>query len=210
MRQPSSIALSRWALLWVALSSTLGCKHALAQAAAAPVAAVVHSAATAEPSVRQVVHMAVTAARKLGPERVQALARSARLAGLVPQLRLQADRGLQQNLSSSASTDTAKTNAATGDNFSLGATLTFDFTRLVFATEEVRLLTVERWLMNDRHKLVAEVVRLYFQRRRLLREQASGAAPDPELADQIVEVEAMLDACTDNAFSEALARLRDK
>lgn len=153
--------------------------------------------------------MAVSAARRLGPERVRELARRARLAGLVPQLKLNADRGLQQDLTSSATTDSARTNAATGDNLSLGASLTFDFDRLVFAPEEVRLLSVERWLMADQKKLVADVVRLYFQRRRLMREQASAPVKDPELADSIVEAEALLDAYTDGAFGAALARARE-
>ncbi|MDB4976456.1 MAG: hypothetical protein JWN48_4797 [Myxococcaceae bacterium] len=185
-------------------------QSASAQARVAPHAATIRSLAMAEPSVREVVRMAVAAARRLGPERVRELSRRARLAGLVPQLKLSADRGLQQDLSSSASTATARTNAATGDDLSLGATLTFDFDRLVFATEEVRLLSVERWLVSDQRKLVADVVRLYFQRRRLIREQASAQAPDAELEDQIVEAEALLDGYTDGAFGAALERLRER
>ena len=184
-----------------------GSHLACAQASSAPVASV--RSAGAEPSVRDVVRMALQAARRLGPERLRELSRRARLAGLVPQLKLNADRGLQQDLSSSASTQTARTNAATGDNLSLGVSLTFELDRLVFAPEEVRLLSVERWLMTDQRKLVADVVKLYFQRRRLLREQAAAPVKDPELADSIVELEALLDGYTDGSFSAALARARE-
>jgi hypothetical protein len=154
--------------------------------------------------------MALTAARGLGPQRVRALARRARLAALLPQLRLRADRGLQQDLSLSSTAASDRTNTSLGDDLSFGAALTFDLDRLVFAPEEVRLLSVERWLVADQRKIVAEVVRLYFQRRRLLREQASARAPDPELSEAIRELEALLDAFTAGGFGEALARMRSR
>jgi hypothetical protein len=161
-----------------------------------------------EPSAREVIQMALDAARGLGPERILELSRRARLAGLMPQLKLSAERGLKQDLSSSTTALSDRVNAAVGDDLRLGATLTFDLDRLVFAPEEVRLLSVERWLAIDRRKLINEVVRLYFQRRRLLREQASAAAKDDELADSIAEVEAVLDGFTDGKFGEAVARGR--
>ncbi|HEY6880129.1 MAG TPA: hypothetical protein VI299_19025, partial [Polyangiales bacterium] len=127
------------------------------------------------------------------------LARRARLSGLAPQVRLSAERGLQQDLSSSSSAQVDKTN--TGDDLSLSASLTFELDRLVFAPDEVRLLSVERWLAGDQRKLVAEVVKLYFQRRRLLRERALSAVPDGELDDSIAELDALLDSATAGAFS---------
>jgi hypothetical protein len=161
-----------------------------------------------EPSAREVVRMALDAARRLGPARIRALARRARLAGLVPQLRLSAERGVQQDLTHSSSTQAARVNAATGDDVSVGATLTFDFDRLVYAPEETRLLSVERWLVTDQRKLVADVIKLYFERRRLLREQAGAAQKDPELADSISEAEALLDGYTDGKFSASLPSQR--
>jgi hypothetical protein len=156
-----------------------------------------------EPSVGEVVHMALEAARGVAPERIAELARRARLTGLVPQLRLSVERGLQQDLSSSTTRTVDKTNTASGDDLSLSAGLTFDLDRLVFAPDEVRLLSVERWLAGDRRKLIQEVVKLYYQRRRLLRERALGSAPDGELDDSIAEVEALLDGVTNSAFSRA-------
>lgn len=161
-----------------------------------------------EPSVREVVQMTLRAARGLGVERIRELARRARLSGLVPQLKLSADRGLNQDLSSSSSSTTERINAAVRDDLSVGATLTFELDRLVFAPEEVRLLSVERWLASDTRKLVSDVVKLYFQRRRYLRERASAVAPDPELDDSISELEALLDSFTDGAYTRALARAR--
>jgi hypothetical protein len=126
----------------------------------------------------------------------------------MPQLKLSVERGLKQDLSSSTTALSDRVNAAVGDDLSLGATLTLDLDRLVFAPEEVRLLSVERWLEADRRKLINEVVRLYFQRRRFLREQASAPVPDAELADSIAEVEAVLDELTDGKFGQALHKAR--
>lgn len=159
-----------------------------------------------EPSVSEVLRMARRAAASLGPERLRALARRARLAGLMPVVRLSAERGFDQDLTSASTTASESTKAAIGDELSVGATLTFELDRLVFAPEEVRLLSVERWLVSDRRKLLHDVVRLYFQRKRLLREQAAARVADPELVDSLREVEALLDALTAGAFSAALSR----
>lgn len=163
---------------------------------------------SAGPSARDVVRMVLAASRSLGLERTRALARRARLAGLMPQLRLSAERGLQQDLSSSSGSSSERLNEAVGDDLSLGLVLTFELDRLVFAAEEVRLLSIERWLLADQHKLVGEVVRLYYQRRRLQRELASAPTPDPELVDAIAEIEALLDEFTAGAFVRALEASR--
>jgi len=204
------VALALWVLVDVglALAQTPPDSNGAADPATAQRAPSPPSRSVGEPSAREVVRMALKAARGLGPERIRELARRARLTGLVPQLKLSAERGLQQDLTSSTSAASDRTNAAVGDDLSLGATLTFDFDRLLFAPEEVRLLSVERWLIADQRKLVGDVVRLYFQRRRLLRERASAAVDDPELGDSIAEVEALLDGFTAGAFGEAMEKAK--
>lgn len=159
--------------------------------------------AAPQPTVAEVVRMARTAARELGPSRVRELARRARLRGLVPQLRVTAERGLKQDRSSSSTDESDRINAAVGDDLSLGATLSFDLGRLVFAADEVRLLSIERWLASDLRKLMTEVVRVYFARARLLREQRDAPVPDPELTEAIREHEALLDAYTEGGFTRA-------
>jgi hypothetical protein len=162
-------------------------------------------AQTREPTIAEVLRMAQRAAQQSSPERTRALARRARLAGLVPTLKVGAERGLQQDLSASSGGDSERTNASLGDDVSVDASLTFELPRLVFAPEEVRLLSVDRWLLQDRKKLFDEVVRLYFQRRRLLAERARATTPNPESDLAIAEMQALLDAYTDGAFSLALA-----
>ncbi len=164
--------------------------------------AVEASTAYAEPGVADVVRMALDAAGGLAPERTLELARRARLTGLVPQLRVSVERGLKQNLTSSTTSMVDKT--ALGDDFSLSAALTFELDKLMFASDEVRLLSVERWLAGDQRKLLNEVVKLYYQRRRLLRDRAATQAPDRELDDALAEVEALLDGVTGGAFTRAL------
>lgn len=153
-----------------------------------------------EPTVAEVIRLAQRAARTLGPARIRELARRARLRGLVPQLRLSAERILQQDLSSTTSVQSDREQAETGDDLRFSATLTFDLDRLVFAADEVRLLSIGRWLEGDLRKLIVEVVRLYFQRRRLIRELAEAHGDDPEMADRLAETEALLNAYTDGAF----------
>lgn len=158
------------------------------------------------PSAREVVRMAIRAARHTDPARVELLVRRARLAGLMPALKVGADRGLKQDLSSSSTSEAERLAAAVADDFSFEASLTFDLPRLVFAPEEVRLLSVQRWLAGDQRKLVEEVVRLYFKRRKLMEAVPSSGDEAAERALAIAEIEAVLDAITDGAYGRALAR----
>jgi hypothetical protein len=185
-----------WGLTFLVLGGFLG--------EPLPVGAQTSSSSTREPTVAEVVRMAQEAARLSSPERTRGLARRARLAGLIPTLKLGVERGLKQDLSATSDMDSEKTNESLGDDLSADASLTFDLPRLLFAPEEVRLLSVERWLVQDRKKLLDEVVRLYFQRRRLLAERTRVPASDQaELDLALAENEALLDACTDGAFSRA-------
>jgi hypothetical protein len=171
--------------------------------------ATVARAAVAQPapvSVRSVVRMALAAARTLTAERAEELGRRARLAGLVPQLKLLARRGLQQDLTATTTVDDDRTNASQGDDLSFEASLTFQLDRLVFAPEQVRLLAVGRALDLDRRKLIEDVVHLFFRRVRLVNQLAE-QPNDAELRASVAEVEALLDAYTDGRFGEALAGL---
>jgi hypothetical protein len=151
--------------------------------------------------------MVLKAGHLVDPERVAALMRRARLAGLMPTLKLGAERALQQDLASTSSTDIERQAAAIGDDLSFDASLSFDLSRLVFAPEEVRLVSVQRWLYGDQRKLAQDALQLYFRRRKLLlQERAASAAEQLELALAIEEVEAVLDAMTDGAYARALAR----
>jgi hypothetical protein len=197
------ISLSRWRATARAATGffALGLAWALAVRQA-------HAEPPQEPTIREVLVMAQRASRSLGPGRTRELSRRARLSGLIPTLKISAQRGLSQGSSSTSTIDSDRTNASLGDDLTLEASLSFELPRLVFAPEEVRVLSVERWLDNDRRRFLEDVTKLYFQRRRLLHERASAAAPDAELENSIAEAEALLDAFTDGEYMRALERAR--
>ena len=168
---------------------------------------IVHAQDRSELTVRAVVKMALKTARHTAPGRADELGKRARLAGLVPQLKLGARRGLQQDLSSTSTLSDDRTNASLGDDLTLEAGLTFQLDRLVFAPEQVRLLAVERWLAADRRKLIEDVVHLFFRRERLVQERDGSVTSDAAIDSDIAEIEALLDAYTEGEFSAALARL---
>lgn len=193
---------------WLSLILPLAClvSPRIGEAQAAPQAEVVSRAG---PSVREVVRMALKAARHIDPARVELLVRRARLAGLMPTLRVATDRGLKQDQSSSSSIEVERLATAIADDLSFEAALTFDLSRLVFAPEEVRLLSVQRWLAGDQRKLTEEVVRLYFKRRKLV--ESTPEADDDDGAERVLaiaEIEALLDALTDGAYGRALSTKR--
>lgn len=192
----------RCALPWLLMALSSLAVPASAQSVAVPSGPIQRVG----PSVRDVVRMALKAARHTDPGRVERLVTRARLAGLMPALKVGADRALKQDLSSSSSSEAERLAAAVADDFSFEASLTFDLPRLVFAPEEVRLLSVQRWLAGDQRKLVEDVVHLYFKRRKLIEAPAVTGDEATERALAIAEIEAVLDAFTDGAYGRALAR----
>ncbi len=192
----------RRALSWTLIALSSLSAPALAEPTAVPPSSVQRVG----PTVRDVVRMALKAARHTDPSRVERLVQRARLAGLMPTLKVGAERGLKQDLSSSSSSEAERLAAAVADDFSFDASLTFDLPRLVFAPEEVRLLSVQRWLAGDQRKLVEEVVHLYFKRRKLIEAPPVAGDEASERALAIAEIEAVLDAITEGAYGRALAR----
>jgi hypothetical protein len=194
--------------LLLCLLGSIGANAAAAQAPApvGPKPVPRAPARASGPSVRELVRMVLRAARHIDADRVQALVRRARLSGLMPTLRASSRRGLKQDLSSSSSSEVERLASAVADDLSFEAVLSFELPRLVFAPEEVRLLSVQRWLAGDQRRLVEEAIRLYFQRKKLVLERERAASPDPELELAIAELEALLDALTDGGFTRELAR----
>jgi hypothetical protein len=194
--------------LLLGLLGFLGASGATAQAPAPAGAKPVTRAPArgAGPSVRELVRMVLRAARHIDADRIKGLVRRARLSGLMPTLRASSRRGLKQDLSSSSTSEVERLAAAVGDDLSFEAVLTFELPRLVFAPEEVRLLSVERWLSGDQRRLIEEAIRLHFQRKKLVLERERAASPDAELEITIAELEALLDALTDGGYTRELAR----
>lgn len=160
------------------------------------------------PAVQQLVSAALRAQARGGLQRADRLYRRARLSGLVPRLRVSARRGQQQDLSATTTLAQDRTDRSTDDELTLDASLTFEFDRLVFAPEQVRLLRLRRGFEADRRALVERVVRLYFEYQRKKLERDSAAQPDLELELGLAELAALLDAYTEGAFTGRPSNVR--
>jgi hypothetical protein len=115
-----------------------------------------------EPSIAQVLRAAVHANHSSTHDELR---HRARLSGLVPVLGLKARRGQAVDLASSAADDGLR--LSTDDDLTLEAAMTFHLARTVFASEEVALSREARAERADASKRAAEIIRLYFERRRL-------------------------------------------
>ena len=157
-----------------------------------------------EPSVDEIVRTAL-ATHVADPARAREAIERARLAGLAPMLRAGVRRGLATDLAQRQTTTTELGSWNSGDELALVGTLTFRLDRLVFASEESSLLAEERRLEDARLELVREVVRLYFERRRLQLERDLLERIDLAAEIRIAECGALLDVLTDGAFSRMVA-----
>jgi hypothetical protein len=132
----------------------------------------------------------------------------ARLAGLLPQLRADVRRGQALDLGALTSSSSDRQTWSTGDELSFGGSASFPLDRLAFAPEETALLRERRRVEERRYELIPQMVRLYFERRRLqLERDLSGRV---ELASElrILELEALLDGLSGGAFSRMMAQVR--
>jgi hypothetical protein len=157
-----------------------------------------------EPSADEIVQAAVSAAPR---GQTEALAERARTAGWIPRVGLRARRGQGVDL---ATLQAGGLRLSTDDDLMLEASLTFDFDRVVFRSEEVALAREARTERHVRAALVREIVKLYFERRRLQVELDLELARDPEASARIAEIEALLDIFTNGVFRQMMRRARWK
>lgn len=157
-----------------------------------------------EPSVGTVVRAAL-ATRALDPARARDAMERARLSGLLPTARAGVRRGQAVDLRALTSNTGDRTNVYTDDDLMIEGSVVLRLDRLLFAPDEGALLRELRALEEARAELVRAVVALYFERRRLQLERDLVNRNDVPTALRILEIEALLDAMTDGAFTRALA-----
>lgn len=155
-----------------------------------------------EPSVQHLVRAAI-ATRARDPGRARDAIDRARLRGLVPTVRGTIRRGHAIDLRNL--TNGTGGNLSTDDDLMLEARVSFQFERLVFASEEVGLLRELRALEAEQLELVRTVIALYFERRRLQLEGDLLNQRDVAKAMRILEIEALLDAFTAGEFTRIIA-----
>jgi len=154
-----------------------------------------------EPSVDHVVEAAL-AQRSSNPGRVRDAMDRARATGWLPTTRALVRRGQAVDLRALTG-ETTPTNVSTDDDLVLEARMTFYFDRIVYAPDEPSLLRELRATEDARARLIAQVVALYFERRRLQLERDLAEARDPARRIRILELTALLDALSGGALTRS-------
>ena len=111
-----------------------------------------------------------------------------RLAALLPQVSLSAGRGLSLTGSERQVNGVGQLTLSDGDRMNYSLTARWDLSRLIYAREELSMRGQEQRIARQRATLTAEVARLYYERRRLLRTGTD--------MDRIAELTATLDGLT--------------
>ncbi|MBW2460813.1 MAG: hypothetical protein JRH11_04150 [Deltaproteobacteria bacterium] len=155
-----------------------------------------------EPSVDRVVQAALRAGAPSLAD-LDSLATRARLSGLLPSLRVGARRGTGWDLSERLD-DNGRVQVGTDDQLSIRAEAVFSLDRLLFAREEVPLSRELRAVQLVRRDLVQAVVRLFFERRRLMLERDLLGVDGVVVTMRIEEATALLDAFTGGQFRRML------
>jgi len=158
-----------------------------------------------EPTVERLVELALEAST-LDPRRAREARERARLSGLLPVVRADVRRGSGWDLRTQQSATVDSAVLANGDSWSVVGSVTLRLDRLLFAREETSLLSEERRLEEARLRLVAELVRLYFERRRLQLERDRRGETDLATEARIAELGAMLDSLTGGGLSAPRGR----
>jgi hypothetical protein len=158
--------------------------------------------AQVEPSVDEVVRLALRESTNDLSE-VHSVATRARLSALLPRLRVSAQRGTGWDLSERLD-ETGRVQLGTDDSLMLRGEVLFPLDRLVFAREEVPLLREQRAVRLMRQDLVRTVVRVYYERRRLMLERDLLDAAGLDHALRIEEASALLNAFTGGAFGRGV------
>jgi len=145
-----------------------------------------------EPDVHEVVS-AVLRHSGVDPARADAAMERARLAGLLPMVRAGLRQGTGYDFLT-RQTDASGTSSLTGtQDLAFIGQLTFRLDRLLYAADERSLLRESRAAAERRLELISEVVRLYFERRRMLVEIALTGETDVEHEARIAEIDALFE-----------------
>jgi hypothetical protein len=180
----------------------------------------------AEPTVQQM-HDWANEYAQVQPELVARWLRASRAFGGLPQLRVAYgfgddygedyryyDENGNPPTSADAASDAVRTDADRSGGHDLSVWATWDLDKLVMSSEQIRVINEAQDIAKLREKVLGEVTRLYFDRRRLQVDMLLN--PKSDLMGQVKdelrlrEITASLDAYTGGRMSEALAALRGK
>lgn len=146
-----------------------------------------------EPAVRDVV-AAVLRHAQIDPGRADAAMERARLSGLLPMVRAGLRQGTGYDVLTRQTDTSGGTSSLTGSqDLAFIGQLTFRLDRLLYAADERTLLRESRAAAERRLELISEIVRLYFERRRLLVEIAITEETDILRESRIAEIDALFE-----------------
>jgi len=180
----------------------------------------------AEPTVQQVQDWASEYA-KVQPDLVSRWMRASRSFGALPQLRVAYDfddrskydyRYYDENgnppTTADAATEFVATDADRQGTHGVTVWATWDLDKLVMSSEQIRVINEAQDIAKLREKVLGEVTRVYFDRRRLQVDMLLNPKSDimGQVKDELRlrELTASLDAYTGGRVSEALAALRGR
>ena len=169
---------------------------------------------TGEPEVRKVQAMAMNYSNT-NPELVEGWLASSRSAYLLPKLNLKYQKNLNFNEDFTANEDDlgqfvewANNSQDADNNDTYEAKLEWRLDKLVMSSERIRVINEAQDIVKLRDKVLDEVTRLYFDRRRLqvelLLSPPSDLRTDIKKELQLQELTANLDALTGGGFSASL------
>ena len=167
-----------------------------------------------EPDVRKVQAMAMSYSNT-NPELVEGWLASSRSAYLLPKLNLKYQKNLNFNEDFTANEDDlgqfvewANNSQDADNNDTYEAKLEWRLDKLVMSSERIRVINEAQDIVKLRDKVLDEVTRLYFDRRRLqvelLLSPPSDLRTDIKKELQLQELTANLDALTGGGFSASL------
>ncbi len=140
----------------------------------------------------------------LDPQEAVRIARRARRAGLLPTLRMAGRRGQGVDLDERV----GELRYSTDDRLTLEASLVWNLDRAVSGPQEAALLREAGRRLSERTAREQLLIQAYFERRRLQLERDLLGADGLERVLRIRELEALLDALTEGAFSRHAAQPR--
>lgn len=161
-----------------------------------------------EPTIAEVVALARRHRHAAGLSELSALAHRSRWRGAVPRLSVSMRHGQAQDYVDTQVNVGNRLRVASDRDLAFQVELLFDLPSLVASDDEAALLRLRHTELRVDGARVQQLVKLYFERRRLQILRDIGLRADVRTQIRIVEIEALLDDFTGNAFSRMIQRPR--
>jgi hypothetical protein len=155
------------------------------------------------------VHRAAVTYSDVQPEKIERWKQQARIKALMPKVDVDMSRSTGENVEIYTSATTSYSVCGpkdTSNGWRLG--LSWDLADLIWSTDQTSIDTRSKLNAELRNEILQDVTRLYFERKKLVGEMASGRVRARDLPDKLLRVEeltAYIDAYTGGWFSKELA-----